>query len=103
MRRSQSTSLRVITFSLFPSRSNPCDVLDVLDLMLELAQPFLLGADQFPAPLASLLAAGNLRVHLGHELVAILPLAAQQAPIEQVSAFPIVADRRMHLTQVDAR
>ncbi len=39
-------------------------VFDLLDLMLELAQPFLLGADQFHAPLASLLAAGNLRVHL---------------------------------------
>ncbi len=39
-------------------------VFDLLDLMLELAQPFLLGSDQFPAPLASLLAVGNLRVHL---------------------------------------
>ena len=78
-------------------------VLDVLDLVLELTQPLLLGADQFPAPLASLLAAGNLRVHPGDELVAVLSLAAQQAPIEQVNALPIVGNRRMHLTQVDAR
>ena len=57
-------------------------VFNLLNLMLELAQPFLLGADQFPAALASLLAAGNLRVHLCHELVAVLPFTAQQAPIE---------------------
>jgi hypothetical protein len=78
-------------------------VFDLMDLMFELAQPLLLGADQFPAPLASLLAAGNLRVHPGDELVAVLSLAAQQAPIEQVNALPIVGNRRMHLTQVDAR
>ena len=78
-------------------------VFDLMDLMFELAQPFLLGADQFPAPLASLLAAGNLRIHPRDELVAVLPLAAQQAPIEQGSALPIAGDRRMHLAQVDAR
>src|SRR5947209_990940 len=77
-------------------------VFDLLDLMLEFAQPFLLGTDQFPAPLASLFAAGNLRVHLCHELVAVLPFAAQQTPIEQVSALPVAGDRRMDLTQVDA-
>ena len=77
-------------------------VFDLPDLMLELAQPFLLGAHQFSAPLASPLAAGNLRVHLCQELVAVLPCTAQQAPIEQVSAFPIAGDRRMDLTQVDA-
>src|SRR5258708_5513968 len=71
--------------------------------MLELTQTLLLGADQFPAPLASLLATGNLRVHLCHELVAVLSLAAQQAPIEQVRAFPIAGNRRMHLAHVDAR
>jgi hypothetical protein len=77
-------------------------VLDILDLMRELAQPLLLGSDQFPAPPASLLAVGNLRVQLRDELVAVLPLTAQQAPIEQVSAFPIAGDRRMDLPQVDA-
>src|SRR5258708_20637693 len=71
--------------------------------MLELTQALLLGADQFPAPLASLLATGNLRVHPGDELVAVLSLAAQQAPIEQVSALLIVGGRGMHLTQVAAR
>ena len=78
-------------------------VLDLLDLMRELAQPFLLGAHQFPAPVASLLAVGNLGIHPRDELVAVLPLAAQQAPIEQVSALPIAGDRRMYLAQVDAR
>jgi len=76
-------------------------VLDILDLVRELAQTFLLGADQFPAPPASLLAVGNLRVQLCHELVAVLPFATQQAPIEQVSAFPIAGDPRMDLAQVD--
>ena len=71
--------------------------------MLELAQSFLLGADQFPAKLSSLFTAGNLGVHLCHELVALLPLAAQQAPIEQVRALPIAGDRWMYLAQVDAR
>jgi hypothetical protein len=78
-------------------------VFDLLDLMFELAQPFLLGTDQFPAPLTSLLAAGNLGIHPRDELVAVLPLAAQQAPIEQVRALPIAGDRRMHLTQVNTR
>src|SRR5258708_3122591 len=70
--------------------------------MRELVESLLLRLDEFLAPLASLLATGNLCIHPRDELVAILPLTAQHSPIEQVGTLPIAGDGQMRLAQVDA-
>ena len=76
-------------------------VLDRFDLMFELLELFLLGADDPLAPLAAFLhTAVNARVEYGLQLVAVLHFGTQEPPVEDVRLGAVMGGGHMHLAQV---
>ena len=76
-------------------------VLDRFNLMFELLELFLLGADDPLAPLAAFLhTAVNAGVDYGLQLVAVLHFGTQEPPVEDVRLGAVMGDGHMHLAQV---
>ena len=76
-------------------------VLDLADLVLDLLELFLLGADDALVPLASLLhLAVDAAIEPGLQLVTVLHLGAQQAPVQDVRGLPVMRYRHVDLAQV---
>ena len=77
---------------------------DILYLILDLLELFLLGADQLLATAGAFLQpAIDAAVQFGLQFVAIPYFGAQQPPIENVGAIPIMGNCRMDLPKIDAR
>jgi hypothetical protein len=77
-------------------------VFDILDLVLELLELSLLRPDQLFVSTGAFLFPVDLFVEMLEELVAILPLGAQQASIEDMGMLPPMRDSQLDLAQIDA-
>ncbi len=78
-------------------------VFDILDLMFQFFELLLLGLDELLATAGAFFLAGNLALQLCDELIAVLPLRAQEPSIENVGVLPIMGDGHVDFPQVDAR
>ena len=76
-------------------------VLDLADLVFDLLELFLLGADDALAPLGAFLHTPiDAAIELGLQLVAVLHLGAQEPPVQDMRVVSIVGDCHMHLAKV---
>lgn len=73
-----------------------------LDLIFDFLELFLFGCDELVAPPRPTLLAINLCGEMLFELVLILALVAQESAIEDVSMLPIMRDRHVDLTEINA-
>ena len=83
--------------------NEPCGLLvfDIGYLLFQFPQLFVFGTNELLAPAGAFLAPADALVHMLDELVAILPLASQESPVENMRLGAIVGNGHVDFAQVD--